>query len=49
MRGEQLLVRGGLYASLFHEQFADGLVEARCDDGVVLASGDVVEMAAAGS
>jgi ATP-binding cassette subfamily B protein len=46
---EELLLRGGLYASLYHEQFADGLVEARCDDGVVLASGDVVEMAAAGS
>jgi ATP-binding cassette, subfamily B, bacterial len=46
---EELLLRGGLYASLYREQFAGGLVEARCDDGVVLSSGDVVEMAAAGS
>jgi ATP-binding cassette, subfamily B, bacterial len=44
---EELLLRGGLYASLYSEQFAGGLVEARCDDGVVLASGDVVELAAA--
>ena len=31
---EELLLRGGLYASLYQEQFAGGLVEARCDDGV---------------
>lgn len=43
---DELLDRGGLYASLYREQFAGGLVEARCDDGVVLASGDVVELAA---
>jgi ATP-binding cassette, subfamily B, bacterial len=48
-RHEELLLRGGLYASLYQEQFAGGVVEARCDDGVVLSSGDVVEMAAAGS
>src|SRR5262245_43091330 len=46
---EELLMRSGLYASLYREQFAGGLVEARCDDGVVLATGDVVEMAATGS
>jgi ATP-binding cassette, subfamily B, bacterial len=46
---EELLLRSGLYASLYREQFAGGLVEARCDDGVVLSSGDVVEMAAAGA
>src|SRR4051812_30299013 len=38
----ELLARGGLYAQLYHQQFADGLVEARCEDGVVLASGAVV-------
>jgi ATP-binding cassette subfamily B protein len=43
----ELLEREGLYASLYNEQFAGGLVEARCDDGVVLSSGDVVEVAAA--
>ena len=45
----ELVARGGLYAGLYAQQFAGGLVEARCEDGVVLASGDVVEMAAAGS
>jgi ATP-binding cassette subfamily B protein len=44
---EELLEVGGLYASLYREQFASGLVEARAADGVVLASGEVVEMAAA--
>jgi ATP-binding cassette, subfamily B, bacterial len=46
---EELLLRAGLYASLYQEQFAGGAVEARCDDGVVLSSGEVVEMAAAAS
>ena len=44
---EELLDRSGLYASLYREQFAGGIVEARCDDGVVLSSGDVVEVSAA--
>jgi ATP-binding cassette, subfamily B, bacterial len=39
---EELLARGGLYAELYSQQFAGGLVEARCEDGVVLASGGVV-------
>jgi ATP-binding cassette subfamily B protein len=38
----ELLARGGLYARLYHEQFQDGLVEASCADGVVLANGGVV-------
>ena len=38
----ELLSRGGLYAELYSQQFAGGLVEARCEDGVVLASGGVV-------
>jgi ATP-binding cassette subfamily B protein len=38
----ELLARGGLYAELYRQQFAGGLVEARCEDGVVLATGDVV-------
>jgi ATP-binding cassette, subfamily B, bacterial len=42
---EELLARGGLYDSLYEEQFAGGLVEARCDDGVVLAGGEVVDLA----
>jgi ATP-binding cassette, subfamily B, bacterial len=38
----ELLERGGLYASLYQEQFHGGEVEAECEDGVVLASGEVV-------
>jgi ATP-binding cassette subfamily B protein len=30
----ELLARGGLYARLYTEQFADGAVEVRCGDGV---------------
>jgi ATP-binding cassette subfamily B protein len=45
---EELLARDGLYAQLYRQQFQGGLVEARCEDGVVLASGDVLTTAAAG-
>src|SRR5262249_34454698 len=38
----ELLARGGLYADLYRQQFADGLVKARCEDGVVLSTGAVV-------
>ena len=38
----ELLERGGAYAALYHEQFNDGKVETRCEDGLVLASGEVV-------
>ena len=38
----ELLARGGRYAALYHEQFSDGRVESRCEDGLVLASGEVV-------
>jgi ATP-binding cassette subfamily B protein len=40
----QLLSLGGLYAQLYQQQFAGGLVEARCENGVVLRSGDLVEI-----
>jgi ATP-binding cassette, subfamily B, bacterial len=40
----ELLARGRLYADLYRQQFAGGLVEARCEDGVVLAGGDVVAL-----
>jgi ATP-binding cassette, subfamily B, bacterial len=39
---DELLERGGMYSQLYRQQFASGLVEARCEDGVVLASGAVV-------
>ena len=38
----ELLAKGGAYASLYHEQFSDGRVETRCEDGLVLATGEVV-------
>ena len=38
----ELLERSGAYAALYHEQFSDGRVETRCEDGLVLASGEVV-------
>jgi ATP-binding cassette subfamily B protein len=37
-----LLARGGAYADLYHKQFSDGRVETRCEDGLILASGEVV-------
>ena len=39
----ELLERDGAYAALYHEQFSDGRVESRCEDGLVLASGEVVQ------
>lgn len=38
----ELLARDGAYAALFREQFSDGRVETRCEDGLVLATGEVV-------
>ena len=38
----ELLARGGLYAQLYAEQFDSGLVEARCEDGIVMSSGQVI-------
>lgn len=35
---EVLLRQQGAYARLYHEQFADGRVEAQCEDGVVTAA-----------
>jgi ATP-binding cassette, subfamily B, bacterial len=39
---EELLVNGGIYAQLYEQQFRGGLVQAECEDGVILASGEVV-------
>jgi hypothetical protein len=36
---DELLAVGGIYARLYEEQFGDGLVEAHCSDGVILANG----------
>jgi ATP-binding cassette, subfamily B, bacterial len=40
---DELVARGGLYARLYEQQFRGGAVEAECEDGVVMASGEVVE------
>jgi ATP-binding cassette subfamily B protein len=42
---DELLDRGGLYARLYDQQFRGGLVQAEVEDGVVLASGEVVRTA----
>jgi ATP-binding cassette, subfamily B, bacterial len=38
----ELLSRGGRYAVLYQQQFQSGRVEAECEDGVVMASGEVL-------
>ena len=38
----ELLRRGGAYAKVYEQQFQGGRVEAVCEDGMVLASGEVV-------
>ena len=38
----ELLREGGLYARLYQQQFQGGAVEAECEDGVVLTTGQVV-------
>jgi ATP-binding cassette subfamily B protein len=39
---EELVRRGGLYAELYEQQFRGGLVEAECEDGLVLTTGAVL-------
>ena len=39
---EGLLDRCGLYASLYQEQFDDGSIECRCEDGIVYVDGRIV-------
>jgi ATP-binding cassette subfamily B protein len=39
---EELVRRGGLYAELYEQQFRGGLVEAECEDGLVLSTGAIV-------
>jgi ATP-binding cassette subfamily B protein len=38
----ELLERGGLYARLYQQQFQGGEVEAECEDGVVLSTGQIL-------
>jgi ATP-binding cassette, subfamily B, bacterial len=44
----ELLDRGGLYARLYEQQFRGGLVQAECEDGVILTSGEVVRTGSGG-
>jgi ATP-binding cassette subfamily B protein len=44
----ELLGQEGLYARLYQQQFQGGRVEAECEDGVVLASGQVLRTPNAG-
>jgi ATP-binding cassette, subfamily B, bacterial len=37
---DELLAHGGVYARLYEEQFGNGVVEAHCSDGVILANGE---------
>ena len=39
---DELLELDGLYAQLYQQQFKGGLVQAECEDGVILADGQVV-------
>ena len=38
----ELVERSGLYATLYEQQFHGGRIEAECEDGVVLSSGEVI-------
>jgi ATP-binding cassette subfamily B protein len=42
---DELLALEGVYARLYQQQFRGGLVEVECEDGVILASGEVVRTA----
>ena len=44
---EELLEQGGLYAQLYQQQFKGGLVQAECEDGVILSTGEVVRTGSA--
>jgi ATP-binding cassette subfamily B protein len=41
----ELIERGGLYARLYEQQFRGGLVQAECEDGVILTTGEIVRTA----
>jgi ATP-binding cassette subfamily B protein len=39
----ELIEQGGMYARLYQQQFQGGRVEAECEDGVVLATGQILQ------
>ena len=38
---DELLAKGGLYATLYREQFGGGRIEAYCEDGVIFSDGSI--------
>ncbi len=42
---DELIERGGIYARLYEQQFRGGLVQAECEDGVILSTGEIVRTA----
>jgi ATP-binding cassette subfamily B protein len=42
---DELLAHGGIYARLYEQQFRGGLIQAECEDGVIMSSGEVVRTA----
>ena len=44
---DELIERAGLYARLYDQQFRGGLIQAECEDGVILSSGEVVRTSSA--
>ncbi|MBV9524942.1 MAG: ABC transporter ATP-binding protein, partial [Candidatus Dormibacteraeota bacterium] len=42
----ELIAQGGIYARLYEQQFQGGRVEAECEDGYVLSTGEVVHAGA---
>lgn len=39
---DELIEHGGIYSRLYEQQFRGGLIQAECEDGVILSSGEVV-------
>ena len=44
---DELLEQDGLYAQLYQQQFKGGLVQAECEDGVILSTGEVIRTGSA--
>jgi len=45
----ELLAHGGLYRTLYDEQFGGGAVEARCHNGLVMSNGQVISIPETGT
>ena len=38
---DELLAQGGLYATLYQQQYGGGRIEAYCEDGVIFSDGSI--------